>query len=112
MLLGGSGLASIQALVLLVLGVLAFGTQVFAFVDSLRHRPDAYVAAGKRTKQLWMIITAVAMLIGFVSILGPLNIFNLIAFVAAAVYLTDVRPALRQVQGRGGGSNMGPYGPW
>jgi hypothetical protein len=54
----------------------------------------------------------VAAAIGFVSLLNPLNIFNLIAFVAAAVYLVDVRPALRQVSGRGGGSQSGPYGPW
>jgi len=31
--------------------------------------------------------------------------------VAAAVYLVDVRPALRQVSGRGR-SKQGPYGPW
>jgi len=37
--------------------------------------------------------------------------FGVIAFVAAAVYLADVRPALKQVSGRGGG-RQGPYGPW
>jgi Kef-type K+ transport system membrane component KefB len=113
MFFGGSGLASAQQLVLLVLGVLAFVTQVYALVDCLRQRSDAFVAASKQTKQLWMIILAVATAIGFVSILGPLNIFNLIAFVAASVYLVDVRPALRSASGRGGGgSHMGPYGPW
>ena len=102
-----------QGLVLLVLGALAFAMQVFALVDAVRHRPDAFVAAGKRTKQFWVIVLAVATAIGFVSLLNPLNIFGLLAVVAAGIYLADVRPALRQVSGRGGGSqHMGPYGPW
>ena len=32
-----------------------------------------------------------------------------VAFVAAAVYLADVRP---KVSDLGGGSRQGPYGPW
>ncbi|HNV15916.1 MAG TPA: DUF2516 family protein, partial [Dermatophilaceae bacterium] len=47
--------------------------------------------------------------VGFVS--NVLSMFGVIAFVAAAVYLADVRPALKQVSGRGGG-RLGPYGPW
>jgi uncharacterized membrane protein YoaK (UPF0700 family) len=108
-----SAVGSAQSLVMLVLGVLAFVAQIVAIGDAVRHRSDAFVAASKQTKQRWLIILGVAAAIGFVSLLNPLNIFNLIAFVAAAVYLVDVRPALRQVSGRGGGStNSGPYGPW
>jgi Ca2+/Na+ antiporter len=108
-----SAVGSAQSLVMLVLGVLAFIAQIVAIADAVRHRPDAFVAASKQTKQRWLIILGVAAAIGFVSLLNPLNIFNLIAFVAAAVYLVDVRPALRQVSGRGGGSSSsGPYGPW
>jgi len=35
------------------------------------------------------------------------------AFVAAAIYLVDVRPKVREFR-RGGNSSsrMGPYGPW
>ena len=109
------GLTSAQAVVFFGLGLGAFITQVVALVDCIRRRPDAFVAAGKMTKQRWLIILSVATAIGFVSVTGaflsPLGFLNLIAFVAAAVYLVDVRPALRQVQGRGGG-NSGPYGPW
>jgi hypothetical protein len=102
-----------QGLVLVVLGALALAMQAFALVDAVRHRPDAFTAAGKRTKQFWVIVLAVATALGFVSLLNPLNIFGLIAVVAAGIYLADVRPALRQVSGRGGGSqHMGPYGPW
>lgn len=106
---GAAGIYSAQAIVLLVLGVVALGLQIFALVDAIRQRPDAFVAAGKQTKQLWLIFLAVATAIGFVSLYGPLNIFNLIAVVAAAVYLTDVRPAVR---GTRGGGRSGPYGPW
>jgi hypothetical protein len=112
MFLAGNVFA-IQNLIVLVLGLAAFATEVFAFVDALRHRSDAYVAAGKQTKQLWVIILGVATAIGFVVFLNPLGFIGIIAFVAAAVYLADVRPALRSASGRGGsGSNMGPYGPW
>jgi hypothetical protein len=33
------------------------------------------------------------------------------AFVAAAVYLADMRPKLKEFS-RGSKSNSGPYGPW
>jgi hypothetical protein len=107
-----SAVGSAQGLVMMVLGALAFVAQIVALVDALRHRPDAFIAASKQTKQRWLIILGVAAAIGFVSLFSPLNIFNLIAFVAAAVYLVDVRPALRQVSGKGRGTQSGPYGPW
>ncbi len=105
---------AIQNLIVLVLGLAAFVTEVFAFVDALRHRSDAYVAAGKLTKPKWLIILGVAMAIGFVVFVNPLGFIGIIAFVAAAVYLADVRPALQPYSGRGGsgGTHMGPYGPW
>lgn len=102
-------LGSAQSLVFLGLGLAAFAVQVVALVDCVRQRPDAFVAAGKMTKQRWLIILAVAAALGFAS-LGGLGLLAMIAFVAAAVYLVDVRPALRQVSGRGG--SAGPYGPW
>lgn len=102
---------SIQSTLLLVLGVLALGCEVFALVDALRHRPQAFVAAGKRTKTFWTAILAVALAVGVITVLNVLNLVGIVAFVAAAVYLADVRPALQQVSGRGR-SNQGPYGPW
>jgi hypothetical protein len=105
-------IGSAQSTVTLLLGLAALGLEVFAFIDALRHRPDAYVAAGKRTKQFWLIITGVAALIGFVTVFSPLNLFGILAVVGAAIYLADVRPALQQVSGRGRGSSQGPYGPW
>ena len=109
-------LGSAQAIVFFALGILAFVVQLVALVDGARRRPDAFIAAGKMTKQRWVIILGVAAAIGFISFngafLNPLNFLNLAAFVAAMVYLVDVRPALNQVQGGGRGSQQGPYGPW
>ncbi|CCH74151.1 conserved exported hypothetical protein [Nostocoides australiense Ben110] len=104
-------LHTVQSWVLLILGAGALGLEAFAVVDALRRRPDAFVAAGKRTKQFWTILLGVAAAIGFVTLFSPLNIFGLLAVVAGAVYLADVRPALDQAQGKGG-QRMGPYGPW
>jgi hypothetical protein len=108
-----NALGSAQGLLTLILSLVAFAAEVFALVDALRHRADAFVAAGKRTKQFWTIVLGVATLFGFISI-GSSLIFSigLIGVVAAGIYLADVRPALQQVSGRGRGQHMGPYGPW
>ncbi len=103
-------LGTAQSTLLLVLGVAALAIEVFALVDALRHRPDAYVAAGKRTKTFWSAVLGVATAVGFVAVGNVLSLFGVAAFVAAAVYLADVRPALAAVTGRGG--RQGPYGPW
>ena len=100
-----------QSTLVLVLGLAALACEIFALVDALRHRPDAFVAAGKRTKNFWTILLLVAVVLGIVTLFNVLNLFGLVGFVAAAVYLADVRPALRQVSGRGR-RNDGPYGPW
>lgn len=91
-----------QDIVLLVLGVVALGAEVFAFVDAFRAPERAYVAAGKRTKTFWLVLLGICLAIGVVTVTSVLNLFGLLAFVGAAVYLADVRPALRQVLGRGG----------
>ncbi len=109
----GLNVGSAQDLVARVLGLLAAGLQAWALVDALITRPDAFVAAGKRTKGLWLAVTGIAMAIGFVFLFNPFNLFGLLAIVAAAVYLTDVRPAVRSMRGRPNrGGQMGPYGPW
>jgi hypothetical protein len=110
-------IGGVQSGVLLVLSVGAFAVTLFALVDALRHRPDAYVAAGKRTKTFWVAIVAVATALCFVFVGGGVpNFLSIIGVVAAGVYLADVRPAVRQFRGRGGprrdDRRQGPYGPW
>ncbi|RZS87615.1 uncharacterized protein DUF2516 [Motilibacter rhizosphaerae] len=85
-----------------------------AAVDSLRWKPGAYAAAGKLTKQKWVAILGIALL--FVLLAGwsgASSLIGIAAVVAGAVYLADVRPAVKGMSGRGGGgTRMGPYGPW
>ena len=95
-------IGSAQGTVALVLSVAILGMEIFAFVDALRHAPDAYVRAGKRTKQIWLAVTGVATLLGFLTLGNPLNLFALLGVVGAAVYLADVRPALQSLGGHGG----------
>jgi len=102
---------TLQGLLTLAIGVLALGVQAFALVDALRQRTDAFTAAEKLTKPIWLGILGVATAIGVIMVQNPFNFFALIAFVASAVYLVDVRPAVRGMSGGGRGNN-GPYGPW
>ena len=106
-----STLAGLQSWIVLVLSVAALVVEIYAFVDCLRRRPDAFTAAGKRTKGFWTLLTGVAVLLGIVAVGGLPGILAIVAIVAAGVYLADVKPALDQVMGRGSG-NSGPYGPW
>ncbi|MGL5853397.1 MAG: DUF2516 family protein [Phycicoccus sp.] len=104
-------LADTQLWVVRALSAAALLVEVYALVDCLRRRSDAFVAAGKRTKNFWMLVTGVAVLVGFVA-LGGVGFLAIIAIIAAGVYLADVKPALDQVTGRGGAGRQGPYGPW
>lgn len=98
-----NGLANVQSFVWLALTVAAFALQLFAFIDSLRYSNEVYQAAGKQTKTFWVAILGVAALLGFIQ-LPPLGmrimLLSLLGFVAAAVYLVDVRKALRSVDPR------------
>ena len=113
------GVYTIQYVILLVLAVGAFAVQIWALVDALRQSSGAFPAAGKLTKPLWLTILGVATALGFLALpvfgggaISSLGFLSLIAVVAAAVYLTDVRPAVRQMRGRGNSGRSGPYGPW
>ena len=86
--------------------VAAFIVEAWAFIDAIRRPASAFVAASKQTKP-----------IGLGGAVGSLALFSflpIIGFVAAAIYLTDVKPKVSQFKGNSGGSgtHMGPYGPW
>jgi hypothetical protein len=102
---------SLQGLIALVFGVAAMVLSVFGLVDALRHRPDAFAAAGKRTKNFWLVVLGVAVALSFYSVLSPFSLPWILAVVGAGVYAADVRPALRKVMGRGS-SGDGPAGRW
>ena len=98
----------------LALGLAAFGVELWAFIDAITRPAQAFVATGKQTKPLWLIILGVAAVVGLYGAaygVGPVSILPVAAFVAAAIYLADVRPKVRSFP-KNGGSSSGPYGPW
>jgi hypothetical protein len=107
------GAQGVVAYLFWAVAIVAFVVEVWAFVDAVRRPAAAYAAAGKLTKQLWLVILGIALLFGLagaVRLVSIIQLLPIIGFIAAAVYLADVRPAVRQY-GRGG-SSSGPYGPW
>jgi Protein of unknown function (DUF2516) len=101
----------------IALSVAAFGAEAFALVDAVTRPAGAFVAVGKQTKVIWLLILGVAAAIGLFYALYSVSVVSFLpvaSFVAAAVYLTDVRPKVKGFRGGGGGGNthMGPYGPW
>ncbi|MER6951732.1 DUF2516 family protein [Nonomuraea sp. NPDC000554] len=113
-------------LLFLLLAAGIFGMSVYALIHALRVPQNAFVAAGKLQKNLWLIILVLAtlfsaagawsyfnafMLFGGQAFIGiGLGFFSILAVIAAAVYIVDVKPAVKGMGGRGG--NNGPYGPW
>ncbi|MBO0839752.1 MAG: DUF2516 family protein [Sciscionella sp.] len=86
--------------ILTVISYAAVPVGVFAFVHALLQRSDAFVAVGKLSKPVWLLITAAATLAcGFIG-LGGVWIIWVAGLVAILVYLVDVRPKLIEVQRR------------
>jgi hypothetical protein len=93
--------------------IAAFVFEAWALVDAIRHPSGAFTAAGKQTKQIWLLILGVAFVIGLGGAVGLLlltSFLPILAFVGAAIYLVDVRPKVGQF--KSGSSHQGPYGPW
>jgi Protein of unknown function (DUF2516) len=100
----------------LVISIAAFVVEAWAFLDAVRRPASAFVAAGKQTKPIWLLILGVATVVGlgYAFYLGgasAISILPVAAFVAAAIYLVDVRPKVREFK-TGSSSGSGPYGPW
>ena len=71
--------------------------KVWALIDALIRPAAAYVAAGKLTKQAWVLILGLTVACAIL-----LNSFTLaiVGTVAAFVYLLDAKPALASVTRR------------
>jgi Protein of unknown function (DUF2516) len=98
----------------LALWILLLVLKAFALGDVVMRPKEAFPAADKQTKTLWLILVGLALLIHLIpQFWSPISIFNILGTVAAAVYVVGVRPAVKELGGRpGGGRNDGPYGPW
>jgi len=82
--------------VVFALTIAVFVATVYSFVHAAMQRPDAYTAANKLTKPVWLVILGIAGLLSWV--LGITGVA--IAAVAAGVYLVDVRPRILEIQGK------------
>ena len=82
--------------VLFVLQLAVLGMALYAFIHAAMQRPDAYTAADKLTKPVWLIILGAGALLSL--LLGVLGMA--IAACAAGVYMVDVRPKLLEIQGK------------
>ncbi len=105
---------SVVGLFFWVLLLGAFVIETWAFIDAIIRPSAAFPAAGKQTKPLWLVILGVAFVIGIggaVANVPLISVFPIVAFVAASIYLVDVRPKVKSIKS-GSASRQGPYGPW
>ena len=112
-------IAALQTYLFFALALVLFIVEVYALVHAVRQPAAAFTSAGKRTKQFWVLVLAIVALLGFITLPPPLGnfrggFFSIILIIPAAVYLADVRPAIRHYRrGRGsGGWGGGSGGGW
>jgi uncharacterized membrane protein YiaA len=86
---------NLVATVISLLQIAVLATTAYAFVHAAMQRSDAYTAAEKLTKPVWLVILGVAAALTFIGVFGMA-----IAACAAGVYLVDVRPKLLEIQGK------------
>jgi hypothetical protein len=79
----------------------------WAIVDCGTRRAAAFPAADKLTKPAWLTILVLGALFGYLTTqpfrdgdTNPVGIIALIATVASAIYLADVRPTIREITDR------------
>jgi hypothetical protein len=111
-ILGGGAAYAPLAYFFIALALAAFVVEAWAFIDAITRPAQAFTAAGKQTKKIWLLILGVAFVIGIYGAAygtSPTSILTVAAFVAAAIYLADVRPKVKDYKR---GSSSGPYGPW
>lgn len=90
-----------------------FAAEIWALADAIRRPSAAFLAAGRTSKATWILVLALAALIGLVALpppIGPgsgISIFALLAVIVAAIYLAIVRPQLG-----GGRRHYGSSGTW
>ncbi len=89
-------LQGLVSYVLLALQIVVLLTAIYAFVHAAIQRPDAYTAAEKLTKPVWLVLLGGGVLLALV--LGVMGVA--IAAVASGVYLVDVRPKILEIQGK------------
>jgi hypothetical protein len=94
-------LQNLAGYVLLLLALVVLAATLYAFVHAAMQRPDAYTAAGKLTKPVWLLIIGGAGAFALLTSLAGVSVFAIaIAAVATGIYLVDVRPKILEIQGK------------
>jgi O-antigen ligase len=73
------------------------GLRLWALVDCITRKVAAFPAVDKLTKPAWVAMLVFGALFGSVLVRDPVGPISLITAVLAAVYLADVRPAVREI---------------
>lgn len=82
---------------------------LWAVIDCATRKAAAFPAADKLTKPAWLTILVLSALFGYLTTqplnypvvsTRPIGFIALIATVASAIYLADVRPAIREITDR------------
>ena len=98
-LLGGDLFGSVQFLVTWILWAVFLVLKAFALIDCVRRPAAAFPAVDRKSKALWVILTAVALATALL-VGQTLGIIGLAGVVVALIYLFDVRPKIRDITGR------------
>lgn len=76
--------------------------KAWALVDCVTRKAAAFPAVDKLTKPAWLTILVLSGLLGSWLSPSPIGPLSLISTIVAAVYLADVRPAVREITGGSG----------
>lgn len=75
--------------------------RVWALADCVTRKAAAFPAVDKLTKPAWIAMLVIGGLLGS-WLSAPVGPISLISAIIAAVYLADVRPAIREISGPAG----------
>ena len=93
-------MTNVVSVIIFVLFWTMIGLGVWAFVDCLRRRADAFPAIGRQSKQMWLLLTGASPLVQFLfGYFGLLGLLGIAGAVVALVYLVDVRPKIIEITG-------------
>jgi len=86
----------------LVLLLFVLALEIIALLHCLAQRPDAFSAIGTLSKGAWLGLMTIGIVLTGLGFVSTFIFFALLAAAIPAVYMLDVRPALRDaVDGSG-----------
>ncbi len=90
------GFTAVQNLITMAIWGVFLVLKVWAFVDCVRQREDAFPAVQRQSKTLWLVLTGLAALTGLLPDL-TLGLIGIAGTVIALIYLFEIKPRIQQV---------------